>query len=92
MEGNLVENMNHLKELCGINGMAEFYVLLAGGIAKTAKRIHFDNAENTFTIYNEMDDSWQEDLTEEQLRSQTIVVEAIEKACLYYVGKQLWGE
>lgn len=87
----LVNSIGHLKELCAINGRAEFYILIAGGLGRSGKQIHFDDSLNQFEIYNEIDETWQTGLTEKQLHSRTTIPEAIEKSAMYFCGVQLWG-
>jgi hypothetical protein len=91
MEWLLVSSIEHLKELCAINGRAEFYILLVGGICKSGKVIHYDEKSMKFDIYNEIDETWQIGITEKQLYSKTKISEAIEKSAMYYCGVQLWG-
>ena len=91
MEWELVSSMDHLKRLCTINGWAEFYIILAGGLCRSGKQIHFDISTNSFEIYNEIDETWQRDLTEQALYKKTMIPEAIEKEAMFYSGKQLWG-
>ena len=91
MESKLVLSIEHLKKLCSINGRAEFYVELCGGLSKSRKAIHFDTISRTFDIYNEIDDTWLSELSEEKLYSKTIIPEAIEKSSMFYSGFQLWG-
>lgn len=64
-------------------GMAEFYMLLAGGVARSSKRITYYPEKNTFDVHNEIDDSYEEDLTEEQLRNETHIVTAIENGAFF---------
>jgi hypothetical protein len=87
----IVKSITHLKELCNINGHAEFEIILAGGLCKSAKRIWFYSEIGTFDIHNEIDDSWQEDLAEEELHIKTMIPEAIEKNAFFYCGYQLNG-
>lgn len=91
MDWLLVTSIEHLKELCNINGRAEFYILLAGGYCRSGKQIHFDNNSKNYEIYNEIDGTWQSELSEKQLYSKTMIPEAIEKSTLYFYGVQLWG-
>jgi len=91
MESKLVLSIEHLKDICNINGRAEFYIELASGLCRSRKEIHFDTTSGTFDIFNEIDDTWQIELTEEELHSKTMIPEAIEKAALFYCGLQLWG-
>jgi hypothetical protein len=62
---------------------AEFFMLLAGGICRSSKRITYFPDTNTFDIHNEIDDSFEEDLTEEQLRNKTHIVLAIENGAFF---------
>jgi hypothetical protein len=63
-------------------GMAEFYILLAG-ICRSSKRIAYYPKTKTFDVHNEIDDSFEEDLTEEQLRNETHIVLAIERGAFF---------
>ncbi len=64
MEWELVESIEHLKKLCDRNGRAEFYIILAGGLCRSSKEIHYDTQTKKFEIYNEMDETWQRGITE----------------------------
>lgn len=90
-EMEIVKSFTHLKELSKINGFAEFEIILAGGLCNSSKRICYYLETNTFDICNEIDDSWQEEITEEELLKNTMIFEAIEKHALYYTGCQLNG-
>ena len=61
----------------------EFFILLAGGLLRSSKRILYFPDTNTFDIINEIDDSEQEDLDEVQLRTDTNIIEAIEKGAFF---------
>ena len=87
----IVTSLNHLKTLWNINGFAEFYIIIANGLAKSCKRIKYYPNSNTFDICNEIDESWQEDITEENLYNVTKIPESIEKNALVYTGFQLQG-
>jgi hypothetical protein len=87
----IVTSINHLKTLCNIDGFAEFYIVLSVGLAKSSKRIKYYSENNTFDIYNEIDGTWQEDITVEDLYIETNIMEAIEKKALIYTGFQLQG-
>ena len=56
--------------------VAEFFILLNGGL-RSSKRITYFPDSDTYDVLNEIDDSYQEDLTEEQLRNETYIVFAI---------------
>lgn len=87
----IVKSINQLKELSKIKGFAEFKIILAGGLCSSSKRICYYSDTNTFDICNEIDNSWQDNLNEEELYTKTIIPEAIEKNALYYCGYQLTG-
>jgi hypothetical protein len=63
-------------------GMAAFFIQLNFGL-RSSKRITYFPDTNTFDIYNEIDDSWKENLNEEQLRNETHIVLAIENGALF---------
>ncbi len=79
-----VENLGHLKELAssGNGDFVNFHILLAGGLAKSSKRIQYNFQFNEFCIINEIDESYQE-LAPSQLNAETNLIEAIEKNALY---------
>jgi hypothetical protein len=74
------KSLAHLKKVAGSDtgDFTEFYILLAGGIARRSKRIVYHTPTKTFDVYNEIDASYQEDLTDEQLASETNIVDAID--------------
>ena len=49
--------------------MQEFYIVLAGGLARSDKRIHFDG--DIFSIHHEMDDVF-EDISESEFLESNI--------------------
>ncbi|TAL43678.1 MAG: hypothetical protein EPN92_09820 [Chitinophagaceae bacterium] len=63
-------------------GMAEFFILLNFNL-RSSKRIVYYPDTNTFDVHNEIDDSYEEDLTEEQLRNETHIVLAIENGAFF---------
>jgi hypothetical protein len=87
----IVKSISHLKKLSNINGFAEFYIILAGGLFKSGKRIMYDSNIEKFIIHNEIDDVWQDDICEKELFNQTNIPDAIKKKSLIYVGFQLQG-
>ena len=62
--------------------VAEFFVLLKSGL-RSSKRVTYFPDTNTYDVLNEIDDSYQEDLTEEQLRNDTHIIYAIENGAFY---------
>jgi len=63
-------------------GMAEFFILLNFNL-RSSKRIVYYPDTNTFDVHNEIDDSFEDDLTEEQLRNETHIVLAIENGAFF---------
>lgn len=80
-----VSSIEHLKELAkSENGSRQhFCILLAGGIAKSSKQILYHPRFKTFDVVNEIDFSFQDDLTEQQLDDETNIVSAIRAGALY---------
>ena len=62
---------------------AEFFIALAGGMIRSSKRILYNSKDKTFFVNNEIDDTYQENLTLEELKSQTNVYAAIKAGQLY---------
>lgn len=62
--------------------IAEFFIVLNFG-AKSSKRITYYPDSDTYDVLNEIDYTYQDNLTEDQLRSQTLIIEAIEKGALF---------
>lgn len=63
-------------------GTAEFFIFLNGGF-RSSKRITYFPNTNTFDIYNEIDDSFEEGLSEDRLKNETHIVIAIENGAFY---------
>ena len=63
-------------------GMAEFFILLNFTL-RSSKRITYYPDTNTFDVHNEIDDSYEEGLTEEQLKSETHIGLAIERGAFF---------
>jgi hypothetical protein len=81
----IVESIAHLKKLCNVDGFGEFFILLDSGI-RSSKRICYDSEDKTFNVHHEIDDSWDECITEEELYELTNIPEAIEKKALILDG------
>lgn len=78
---NSIEELK--KESATENGdFADFFISLNHGV-KSSKRILYNKEQETFDVINEIDYSYQDDLTKEQLANETLIVEAIEKGALY---------
>jgi hypothetical protein len=63
--------------------LTDFYMLVAGGLARSSKRIIYHPSTKTFDVFNEIDDSFQENLTAKDLKEQTFIVDAIEAGTFY---------
>ena len=56
----------------------EFYLILAGGLARSCKRISYrPNEETQWLIINEIDDSYEELSDDNILAKETLIVEGI---------------
>ena len=80
-----ITSIEHLKRESTYDdkkGMAEFFILLNFGL-RSSKRITYYLDTNTFDVNNEIDDSWEEDLTEEQLINETHIGLAIENGAFF---------
>lgn len=56
--------------------------MLKGG-ARSSKRIIYFPDTNRFDVFNEIDDSWQENLTDIQLQTDTHILLAIERGAFF---------
>ena len=81
----IVESMAHLKELCNMKVFGKFALILNGGLY-SSKLIRYFKNDNTFTVYNAIDNTWDRLISEEQLGELTLIPEAIEKGALMYKG------
>lgn len=79
-----VTSIDHLKQLAfRENGdHVHFYILLAGGLARSSKRISYRPNSREFLIIHEIDES-DEDVYEDELGVRTNLVEAIENQKMY---------
>lgn len=81
-----VTSIEHLKQLAyHENGdFVQFYIFLAGGIARSGKMISYRPKETkNWLIINEIDDSYQE-LIDKSLDKRTSIVAAIENGAFFY--------
>ena len=62
---------------------AEFFIALAGGMLRSSKRILYNSEKRTFFVNNEIDDTYQKDLTLAELKSQTNIYAAIKAGQFY---------
>jgi uncharacterized protein YaaR (DUF327 family) len=71
------------KEATNANGdYSDFFIALNYG-ARSSKRISYDPENETFNVINEIDESYEDDLTEDQLRNETNIVIAIEAGAFF---------
>lgn len=70
-----------MKKLASIEDGEEFFILLTHGL-RSSKRIEWDEPSKSFCILNAIDDTHQ-DLTEEELATETNIVKAIEKRAFF---------
>jgi len=81
-----VTSIEHLKQLAyRENGdYVQFYIFLAGGIARSGKMISYrPNETKNWLIINEIDDSYQE-LLDKNLSKRTSIVAAIESGAFFF--------
>lgn len=79
---NSIEELKKESEYDEKKGWAEFFILLNFNL-RSSKRIVYYPDTNKFDVHNEIDDSYEEDLTEEQLINETHIGVAIERGALY---------
>jgi len=84
MSNIAIESLEQLKRLSyNKNGdFVEFFILLAGGLARSSKRISYNPNSDQFSIINEIDDSFQE-VHSTKIESETNLLEAISKNSLF---------
>ena len=79
---NSIEELKNESIYDDKKGMAEFFIALNFG-CRSSKRIVYYPETNTFDVHDEIDDSYEEDLTEDQLRNETHIVLAIENGAFF---------
>lgn len=79
-----IENLEQLKkEATHPNGdLVDFFILFAGGLAKSSKRILYFPECDEFVIVHEIDESYVE-VSSSNLEKETNLIEAISKKCLF---------
>jgi hypothetical protein len=82
----LVKNLEHLKELANNEkgDMEDYYIILAGGLSRSWKRIFYNKEYDEFSLINEIDESYQE-FPSSEIGSVTNLLEAIKKKALFKV-------
>ena len=77
-----IEELKKESEYDDRKGMTEFFIALNFG-CRSSKRIVYYPDTNKFDVHNEIDDSYQEDITEEQLKEETHIILAIENGAFF---------
>ena len=78
-----VVDVEHMKSICKKEGgQASFFIVLAGGAARSSKDITF-STEDGWTIFNNIDDSWQDYRTDRNMLKFTNIGKALEKGAFY---------
>lgn len=79
-----ITSLEELKKEAVYNNksVAQFFMLLNGGL-RSSKRVTYFPDTDTYDVINEIDYSYQDDLTQEQLRNETHIVYAIENGAFY---------
>ena len=80
-----VKSLAHLKKLASNKAgrRVDFFIAVAGGIGRSSKQINYDPETKLFSVVNEIDFSFQDDLTDQQLKEKTFIVDAIEAGSFY---------
>jgi hypothetical protein len=78
---NLVSSIEELKKL-SLNENTEFFILLSG-ILRSSKTVRYFLETDKFNVLNEIDNTFQKNLSENDLRLKTNIVEAIEKKSFF---------
>ncbi len=86
MEYVQIKNLEHFKSeaLNKNEDFEDFFVLLAGGLVKSSKRISYRSNFKKFLIINEIDESYQE-VKLNELGNETNLMEAISKKAFYKI-------
>lgn len=78
-----INSLDELKALASDEAGADIFLLLGGGIARSSKHIWYDEQQKTWMVYNEIDDSEQDNMSDETLGKATNIITAIENGVLY---------
>lgn len=80
-----IESLEALKQAATYNEEVptpEFFIQLKGGFRSSKRIIYFPDT-NTFDVFNALDGNWLENLGEEQLESNTPIINAMKRGALY---------
>lgn len=80
----LVKNLKHLKELANNEkgDMEDYYIVLAGGLSRSWKRIFYDKEFDQFSLIDEIDESFQE-FSSSEIEIKTNLISAINSKALF---------
>jgi len=76
-----IVNTNTLREICSGPDVIEGFIHF--GVARSSKRLFYDNEEKTWWMYNEIDDS-EETLTDTEFEKSTVAKAVREGAFFLY--------
>lgn len=77
-----IQELKQTAEYIDNAGFKEYYIV-SPGTTRNFKRIAYFSDTNTFDVYHETDDTFAENLSEEELKTETMIVDAIEKKALF---------
>ena len=80
-----VESIAHLKELANVEGYGEFFISQRCGI-RSLKRVRYLPNEDLFMVHHEIDDTWDDYITEEELHILTNIPNAIANRVFFLTG------
>ena len=85
MKYKIIETVDQLKSACNNQRgeYVDFFIILGGGLARSSKRIRYDEQSNSFDIHNEIDDTFQDNITVSELGETTMIIEAINKNAFF---------
>lgn len=75
-----IKDLEQLRELANNSEGVEVFIALQGGL-RSSKTIYY--SDKLWTVYNHIDDSEDEGLKDGQLKTETNIVDALEKGALY---------
>ncbi len=86
-----IKDLEELKKLASPEAL-ECFISLAGGAVRSSKNIAYCPQDDTFDVFNEIDGSWEESLSEKDLWNLTNIGEALDKGALWSYGFESEGE
>lgn len=80
MSYNKITSVDQLKNHCA-GERKEYFIHI--GVARSSKTIEYDKDTDEFTIYHEIDDTWEEEVKSENLGRNNNIEESINKGTFY---------